>query len=205
MMIGSKIHLALAGLAVLATPALAQVGFSEGYAFFKAVRERDGATVERILANPGSTTLNSRDQDSGDGALHILVRRRDIGWLGFMLGRGARPDTPARDGATALALAAQIGWREGAERLLNARANPNLANNRGETPLIFAVQRFDVAMARLLVGRGANANQTDNVAGYSALDYARQDPRGAAIVQVLQVRPQPAARPTQGPPAPPPR
>lgn len=204
-MSGRKVRLALAGLAVLATPALAQIGFSEGYAFFKAVRERDGATVERILSNPSSTAINGRDSDSGDAALHILVRRRDIGWLGYMLGRGARPDTPARDGATALALAAQIGWREGAERLLNARANPNQPNNRGETPLIFAVQRFDTAMVRLLVGRGADPNQTDSVAGYSALDYARQDPRGAAIVQLLQARPQQTARPQQGPPAPPPR
>ena len=154
------------------------------------MRERDGATVERIVANPSSTIINSRDQDSGDGALHILVRRRDIGWLGYMLSRGARPDLPARDGATALALAAQIGWREGAERLLNARANPNQANNRGETPLIFAVQRFDGPMVRLLVARGADPNQADSVAGYSALDYARQDPRGAAIVQILQARPQ---------------
>ena len=204
-MIGRKVRLALAGLAVLATPALAQVGFSEGYAFFKAVRERDGATVDRILSNPSSTAINSRDSDSGDAALHILVRRRDIGWLGYMLSNGARPDTPARDGATALALAAQIGWREGAERLLNARANPNQANNRGETPLIFAVQRFDGPMVRLLVARGADANQTDSVAGYSALDYARQDPRSASIVQILQVRPQPAARPIQGPTLPPPR
>lgn len=205
MMIGRKVRLALAGLAVLATPVLAQVGYSDGYAFFKAVRERDGATVERILANPGSTILNGRDQDSGDGALHILVRRRDIGWLGFMLGRGARPDLPARDGSTALGLAAQIGWCEGAERLLNARANPNQANNRGETPLILAVQRYDGPMVRLLVARGADPNQTDSVAGYSALDYARQDPRGAAIVQILQARPQPAARPVQGPILPPPR
>jgi ankyrin repeat protein len=202
-MIGIRVRLGLALLAVLATPALAQVGFSEGYAFFKAVRERDGSTVDRILSNPSSTSVNSRDPASGDGALHILVRRRDLGWLGYFLTHGARPDVTSRDGATALALAAQVGWREGAERLLNARANPNLANSRGETPLIFAVQRFDLAMVRLLMARGADPSLSDSVAGYSALDYARQDSRGAAIAQALQARPQnQRARPQQGPPPP---
>ena len=56
------------------------------------MRERDGATVERILANPASTAVNHRDPSTGEGALHILVRGRDLTWLTFMLGRGARPD-----------------------------------------------------------------------------------------------------------------
>ena len=71
-------------------PVAAQ-SFSEGYTFLKAVRERDGATAERILSNPSSTAVNVRDPGTGESALHILVRGRDSAWLGFMLGRGARP------------------------------------------------------------------------------------------------------------------
>ena len=145
--------------------------------------------------------VNSRDPSNGDGALHILVRGRDLNWLTFMLQRGARADLQSNDGATALLLAAQIGWREGRERLLVARANPNLSNRQGETPLIYAVRRFDVPMVRLLMASGADPNQTDSLSGNSALDYARQDRRGQALIPLLEARPQRPAQ-VQGPPAP---
>ena len=172
----------------LTVPALAQ-NFSEGFTFLKAVRERDAAKAQDLLSDPNPAVINHRD-NNGEGALHILVRGRDEAWLGFMLGRGARPDLQTRDGTTPLILAAQIGWVRGAELLLTRRANPNLANNQGETPLMFAVRRHDLAMARLLLSQRADPNQTDHVAGYSALDYARQDPRAAAIVREMeQARP----------------
>jgi len=171
--------------AVLMAPLAAQT-FSDGYTFLKAVRERDGATAERILSNPSSTAIHHRDSSTGEGALHILVRGRDLTWLSFMLGRGARPDMQSSDGTTALILAAQLGWYDGAEQLLARGANPNLANRSGETPLIFAVQRRDLTMVRLLLSQRADPNQTDNIAGNSALDYARQDPRAAPILRELE-------------------
>lgn len=173
--------------ALIVTPLAAQqMGYSEGYTFLKAVRERDGSKAEEIIGRPGSTAINHRDASTGEGALHILTRGRDSSWLGFMLARGARPDAQSNDGTTALILAAQIGWREGADQLLARRANPNLSNSRGETPLIFAVQRRDLPMVRLLISQRADPNQTDNVAGYSALDYARQDRRATAILRELE-------------------
>jgi hypothetical protein len=180
------------------------IGFSPTFRFLKAVRERDGTVATEMTATPGATVINSRDPSSGDGALHILVRGRDLGWLTFMLQRGARADLQSNDGATALLLAAQIGWREGAERLLIARANPNLSNRQGETPLIYAVRRFDVPMVRLLMASGADPNQTDSLSGSSALDYARQDRRGQALIPLLEARQARQARPAQvqGPPAP---
>jgi ankyrin repeat protein len=177
--------LAAAVLAVLATPAGAQ-SFSESFNFLKAVRERDGTTVQGIVATPNPAVINARENATGEGALHIVTRGRDLNWLSFLLGRGARADLQSNDGTTPLILAAQLGWYEGAEQLLARRANPNLGNNRGETPLIFAVQRRDLTMVRLLRGQGADPNQTDNVAGYSALDYARQDRRAAAILRELE-------------------
>ena len=183
-------------LLAFAVPALAQVSFSDGYTFLKAVRERDGATAERILSNPSSNAINIRDQRSGEGALHILARERELGWLGFMLNRGARPDLQDNEGNTPMVLAAQIGWREGVERLLIARADPNLANRRGETALIYAVRRNDVPLVRLLVANRANPNQTDYVTGSSALDYARQDPRRQAVLRELENAGQPQ-RPAQ--------
>jgi uncharacterized protein len=185
--------LLLAALAAcIAVPVAAQ-NYSEGYTFLKAVRERDGATVERIMSNPSSTALNIRDPGTGESALHILVRGRDANWLNYMLGRGVRPDTGDREGNTPLILAAQLGWVDGADILLGRRANPNLGNSRGETPLIFAVQRRDMPMVRLLLQNRANPNQTDHVSGNSPIDYARQDSRAIGILRILEGTRQPSA------------
>jgi ankyrin repeat protein len=181
----NPLALAAVALALLAVPAFSQ-SFSDSFTFLKAVRDRDGATVQGLVTNPNPAVINARGGPTGEGALHILARGRDYNWLSFLLARGARPDLQDNEGTTALMLAAQLGWVEGAEALLVRRANPNLGNNRGETPLILAVQRRDLAMVRLLRARGADPNQTDNVAGYSALDYARQDRRSAAILQELE-------------------
>jgi ankyrin repeat protein len=183
-------------LALVAVPAFGQ--FSESYNFLKAVRERDGAKLSEIIANPSSTAINARDSGSGEGALHILVRGRDLGFLSFLLSRGARPDIQDNQGNTPLILAAAIGWAEGAEALLGRRANVNLPNNRGETPLILAVQRRDIALVRTLLSRGADPRRSDGVTGYSAIDYARRDNRSAAILRLLETsRP---AQPAAGPP-----
>lgn len=187
-----------AALAALVAAPLAAQSYSDGFTMLKAVREHDGTTVERILANPASTAVNARDAATGEGVLHIIVRSRDITWLAFMLGRGARPDMGSNDGTTPLILAAQLGWRDGAEQLLARGANPNLGNGHGETPLIIAVQRRDLQIVRLLLSQRANPNQTDNVSGNSAIDYARQDPRAAPILRELE---QSTRRPATPPPA----
>jgi ankyrin repeat protein len=197
----NRLRLGIAVLALIAAPLGAQ-SFSEGFTFLKAVRERDGATAERILANPSSTAVNARDSATGEGALHILVRGRDLTWLSFMLSRRARPDAQSNDGATPLILCAQIGWADGAQELLARGANPNLGNRRGETPLIIAAQTRDVAMVRLLLAGRADPNQSDHVSGNSAIDYARQDARAAQVLRLLEQaassrRPPGAAGPTR--------
>lgn len=192
--------------AALYAPAAAQRGgqssgirFSDSFEFLKAVRERNGASAERILANPASTAINARDPDSGEGALHILARGRDLTWLAFMLGRGARPDLQARDGTTALGLAASLGWLDGARQLIARGANVNLGNNRGETPLILAVHARHADIVRLLVAQGADPNRQDSAAGYSALDYARRDSRDGALARLLEAAPARRQRQVVGP------
>jgi len=183
--------LPIAIAAGLAVPAAAQE-FSDSYTFLKAVRDRDGAKVQELASNPRSGAINARDPGSGEGALHIVVRQRNIDYLAFLLGRGARADIQASDGTTPLGLAAQIGWLEGATQLIARGARVDLANNRGETPLILAVQARQLpaadrlAIINLLVARGADPNRQDSFAGYSALDYARQDRREAAVVRALE-------------------
>jgi ankyrin repeat protein len=185
-------------LALAAVPASAQFTYSDSFTFLKAVKERDGAKVTQLITAPGSVVINTRDRANGEGALHYMVRARDLTWLAFLLGKGARPDIQSNRGDTPLTLAAQIGWLEGAEQLLASRAGADLANGRGETPLILATQRRDLPMVRLLLARRANPNRTDNVAGKSAIDYAREDPRAGAVLKLLEAKAAPA-RPAQGP------
>lgn len=190
--------LAASMVLMLAVPASGQQPFSDSFTFLKAVRERDGNKVTDLVAEPGSVVINTRDRGSGEGALHIIVRGRDLNWLAFLLGKGARPDIQSNRGETPLTLAAQIGWVEGAEQLIAKRASVDLANGRGETPLILATQRRDVAMVRLLLSRRADPRRTDNVAGMSALDYARQDPRAGPVLKLLEAKVAPA-KPAAGP------
>jgi len=190
-------RVAAAFLLMLAVPLAAQ-SYSDGFTFLKAVKDRDGSKVQGLIATPGSIVVNTRDRASGEGALHYMVRDRDLTWLYFLLARGAKPDVQNNQGNTPLSLAVQIGWAEGAQVLLARRANVDLANSRGETPLILAVQKRDIAMVRTLLANGASAARTDSVAGYSALDYARQDPRAAPILKLLEAQRTPA-RPVAGP------
>ncbi|WP_166037091.1 ankyrin repeat domain-containing protein [Sphingosinicella sp. YJ22] len=192
-----RILLAGALAAAVAVPAVAQQQFSDNTTMLKAVRERDGATVERLLADPSSNAVNARDTSTGEGLLHIVVRRRDIDWLAFLLGRRARPDMQSNDGSAPLHLAASIGWVEGAQQLLARRASVDIVNNRGETPLILAVQGRQLDIIPLLLQQGANPAHTDSVAGYSALDYARQDRRDPTIARLLESAP--ARRQSQQP------
>ena len=185
-------------IALLAAPATAQQQ-SESYKFLTAVREAKGDEVTAMLGRPGSQIINTRDIGSGEGALHIVVRRGDETYLRFLLQKGA--DANLRDGRgnTPLLLAV-TGGQAGMIRILtDARANPNLANASGETPLIRAVQRRDATMVRDLLAAGADPDQTDNIAGLSARDYATQDTRNAAIGKLIAETPKKAKRAVAGP------
>ena len=189
---GRRLGAAIA-LAVLAAPAAGQQ-YSDRLTFIKAVKERDGTKVTELVSKPGTQVLNSRETGSGDGALHIVSRADDHTWLAFLLKRGARADLQNDKGETALSIAAQRGWVEGARLLLTRGASVDLPDSKGQTPLMHAVHNRNAAMVRLLIGQGADPRRTDNVLGYSALDYAKRDPRLAVIARLLETL-RPAAKP----------
>jgi hypothetical protein len=178
-----QVGIAAVAAAISVVPAHAQ--FSESYKFLKAVRDGDGAKVNEALDTPGTTIIDTRDYTTGEGALHIVIKRRDTTWLGFLLGRGAKADLRDTQGNTPLLLATQLGFTEGVQMLIDHRANVNLENNQGVTPIIFAVQNRDMATTRLLLAAGAITNRADRIAGKSARDYAAEDRRSAAILKMI--------------------
>lgn len=171
-----------AGLAI--QPALAQ--FSDSYNFLKAVDERKGEEAEKYLNEPGSVIVNTRRDGTGETALHIVVARRDDTWLNYLLQKGANPNLADRKGVTPLMLATQIGFADGAARLIKHKAIVDGTNRSGETPLIRAVQLRNPEMVRLLLKAGANPDKRDAVAGLSAREYAAQDGRTSAILEIIE-------------------
>jgi ankyrin repeat protein len=94
-------HLVAALLALaLASPVAAQ--FSDSYNFLKAVRDRDVNKAIEMADKPGTTVVNTRDNDTGEAAVHIVTRRGDLGWLGLLYQKGANLNVKDREGNTPL-------------------------------------------------------------------------------------------------------
>lgn len=178
----SLMPLAVSAL-IASSPAHAQ--FSEGYKFLDAVRKRDGYKVEEALGEPGSTIINARDVSNGEGALHIVVARRDLTWTRYLIQKGANVNMRDNRGATPLQLAANLGFLDGIEALVDAKADVNQANDAGETPLITAIHRRNVPMMRILLKAGADPDRADN-SGRTARDYAQLDGRGNPLLAEIE-------------------
>ena len=185
-----------AALALLLAGTAASAQFqSDGYKFLDAIRNGKNDDVIGMVEKPGSRIVDTRDRTSGEGALHIVVRRGDQSYLVYLLTHGADPDLRDDKGDSPLLLAAMLGQETMVRPLLAARANPNLGNASGETPLILAVQRRDTQMVRELVAGGANPDQRDVIAGLSAREYAQRDTRSPALAKLLDDAP---AKPKAG-------
>lgn len=181
--IGGKGLVAACALILSAWPAHAQ--FADSYKFLNAVRQKDGAVVTKLIDEPGSTIINTRDQTTGETALHVVLKRRDTAWLNFLLSKRANPNIRDGEGNPPLLVAARLRFTDGITSLLAGGAQVNLPNSRGETALIAAVQARDTASVRVLLAAGANPRLADRIAGMTARDYAAQDARSAAILKMI--------------------
>jgi uncharacterized protein len=178
----------IAAFALTSSGAMAQ--FSDSYAFLKAVKDEKGDEVTKFIDEPGAgaVIINTRDDSTGEGALHIVVKRRDAAWTGFLLQKGANPNIADKNKVTPLMLATQLNFAEGVDWLLLHKADVNQANRSGETALILAVQLRNEEIARILLRKGANADKTDTVSGLSARDYAKRDSRAGAILALFEAQ-----------------
>jgi uncharacterized protein len=183
--------------AIPAIPAAAQ--FSDSYNFLKAVRDKDVLKAKGFLDKPGSVIVNTKDRDTGETALHIVTKRRDPPWMGFLLQNGADPNARDGEGNTPIILAASTGFSDGVRVMIAGRAQVDAANNRGETALIKAVLVRDPASARLLLDHGADPDRPDNLTGQSARDYAARDTRAGQMARLLADAPKKGATKSTGP------
>lgn len=186
-------------LALLPSTASAQLGQSAGYKFLESVKDAKNDEVIAALEKPGVTLVNTRDRSTGEGALHIVVRRGDMAYVSYLLSKGADANLRDDKGETPMLLATRLGRKEMVEALAKSGGNVNLANASGETPLIIAVQRRDQSLVRALLDLGADPDQADHLQGFSARDYAQQDKRTPSIAQMIAATPKKVARTVSGP------
>ena len=188
--------LTLALAVLVAQPAAAQ--FSESYNFLKAVKDKDGSKATEYLDKQGNTLVNTRDTDTGDTALHIVTKRGDLNWVGFLLGKGANVNARDNAGNTPLMIATIARWTEGIALFTQVKAQLDVQNRLGETALLKAVQARDLFNAKALLDAGANPDISDS-SGISARSAANADPRAAAIAKLLKDAPEIRSKPMQGP------
>ena len=182
MAIGYRIKLAFAAgggaLLLAAMPAAAQT-YSDGFKFLSAVDKSELDKVKELV-NKNATVVDARDVADGHTGLHIAIKRRDTGWLRYLLSLGANPNLADKRGVTPLMLASQLGFVDGIAMLASKGAKVDTTNDAGETPLILAVHRHDMPMVRILLAGGADPDRSDN-SGRTAREYAKLDGVGQAL------------------------
>lgn len=111
----------------------------------------------------------------------IAVKRNDGSSVTELLQKGFDPNTPDSSGKPALILAMQEENIAVVEALMaRPDLNVNLLNPAGESALMMAALRGDLAWCERLLARGANVNQS----GWTPLHYAATGPE-PKIVQLL--------------------
>lgn len=139
-------------------------------AFFDACRRGDKELVEKIYAeNP--EVIHAEDA-RGFTPLIIAVYNNQTDVADFLLKKGAKPETHDQNaGNTALMGVCFKGYKEIAEKLVNAGADINQRNNQGATALTFAATFGHLDIAKMLLDKGADVHAKD-VRGKSPLDHA---------------------------------
>lgn len=188
----------MSGVAVVG-PAAAQLSQSPGSKFLSAVKEEKNNDVVAALSVGGATVVNTRDFSSRETALHIVAKRGDLLYTRFLLQKGADPNLRDVKGNTPLMVAVSGGYADLIAPLVAAKTNVNQGNDSGETPLIRAVQRRDLAMVSELIAAGADPDQADSLAGKSARTYANEDTRTPALARLFVDIPKRQRRAVSGP------
>lgn len=107
----------------------------------------------------------------------------DARTVGGLLARGFDPNTPDEQGQVALYLALRVGApKVMAQLLAHPEVKPDAENAAGETPLMMAALRGEVASMKSLIEKGAKVNRS----GWTPLHYAASGPSLAALELLLE-------------------
>lgn len=150
---------------------LLELGVSfRGESFAESVSEGNAHAVDLFIR--AGLPADTRDK-KGVPILCLAVRAGNRAIVDLLLDSGASVDAQSEDrGNSALMDAAAYGNGAIIEDLLEGGAALDLRSKDGQTALIIAVGKNDVASAALLLGAGAEADLEDKL-GFSARKYAK--------------------------------
>ncbi len=132
----------------------------------------DISPISELLAN--GANVNARNI-GGETALMRIMGQNKIPLVKFLLEHGAQVDEIAHNDRNNLILAMANGWREEAELLLNAGADPNFTHPADfYTPLMYAVKNGWADFAAQLLAKGADLESTTAEKQETALTLAAQ-------------------------------
>jgi ankyrin repeat protein len=104
-----------------------------------------------VKAGADPNALDSR----GVRPLEDAIHRRELALLDLFLSVGGDPNLPNKDGDTAVHLVLRARWNEGRAALAKAKADFNLPDAKGMTPLTLALNSNDLDLAEDLIHAGA--------------------------------------------------
>lgn len=111
----------------------------------------------------------------------VAVQRDDPGVISTLLQRGFDPDSRDPRGQTGLTLAALNGsWRAVQALLAHPSIDVNALNAAGESPLMLAALKGELAWCERLIARGAKVRQP----GWAPIHYAATGPN-VGVVEFL--------------------
>jgi ankyrin repeat protein len=111
------------------------------------------------------------------------VRTDNTRTVNELLVRGFDPNTHEESGQSALTLAVREGAAQVVDVLLkHPQLDVNALNRTGETALMLAALKGDLALVRRLAERGAAINQP----GWNALHYAASGPEPQVVAWLLE-------------------
>ncbi|XP_046353562.1 serine/threonine-protein phosphatase 6 regulatory ankyrin repeat subunit B-like isoform X3 [Haliotis rufescens] len=128
---------------------------------------------ELLLLSTEQQVLHKR-KDSGDAAIHIAARRRDIDLVKLLLDSKTPVEYQNTEGHTALHLAAWEGDEPLVKFLYNMKANPNTPDNFDRTPLHIAAERGNSHIVELLVDKFKSSVSARTKDGSTLMHIASQ-------------------------------
>jgi hypothetical protein len=108
-----------------------------------------------LSAIPPETPITS----DGRSLLMVAVEEANLPAVELLIARHAPLEQRDEQGVTALGLAAQMGFHEAVEALLQAGADPNAHDLSGETPLDVAEEHGSLDIAAILLRHGGKSSR----------------------------------------------